>query len=251
MGNKFHESNFDESKRMYILCDIDDVIVFQAPKLCQMLYEEYKDDPIVNKYFVLDPLMLNPEVVMARGEFHLNKWLVNPDIPKESVPKEIDALPLDMLNSCRFYDDLEPNDMGNALIGMCQTNRVAKIYFITKNDKDCPMWESKKDFMENYFNFGDKSELIRVPVDCKKSDYVNKYVKDKDKINVIFDDQAGNVFDILENSLKDNKEVVVMHPDVGYGLRRAMLEGDLTIEQLEEYDRNNREIRVYGLTDFN
>ena len=43
MGNKFHETGFDESKRMYIVCDIDDVIVFQAPKLCEMLYNEYKD----------------------------------------------------------------------------------------------------------------------------------------------------------------------------------------------------------------
>lgn len=249
MGNKFHETGFDESKRMYIVCDIDDVIVFQTPKLCEMLYNEYKDDPIVNKYYTLDPLMLNPEIVLCRGEFYLNKWLVKPEY-KDSIPKEIDQLPLDTLNGDRFYDDLEPNEMGKALIGMCQTTRVAKIYFVSKNDPDCPMWEGKKDFMDKYFNFGDKSELIRVPVDGKKSDYINKYIKDKEKINVVFEDQASNIFDILDNALQDNEEVVVMHPDVGYGLRKWLAEEEGAMEKLQAYDNNKREIRVYQLTDF-
>lgn len=242
--NKFQR----EPERMYIICDIDEILVLQTPKWCKMLYEQYKDDPIMNKYLVLNELLCNKDLVLGRGEYYLNKWLANPDIPLDTVPKEINETILDVTDTIDFYDDLKPTKMGYAIQAMCQSPRVAKIYFVTKND-DGPAWESKKKFMDKYFNFGEKGEMIRVPLDKTKSEYINKYIKDKEKINVIFEDHPKNIIDILDNALQDNKEVVVMYPDYGYGLHSLLATGELTDEKLEAYDNNRREIRVYEVLD--
>jgi len=241
MGNKFQET---QAIKLYIICDIDDILVLQTPKWCKMLYEQYKDDPIMNKYLALDKLLCNKDIVLERGEYYLNKWLANPDIPLDKVPKEINEAILDVCDVIDFYDDLEPTKMGIAIRDLCQTTKVAKIYFVSKNDEG-PAWESKKRFMDKHFNFGDKSELIRVPLKERKSDYINKYIKDKDKINIIFEDHPKNVIDILDNSLQNNKEVAAMCPDFGY----VLFSEDFSDEKLQEYDDNFREIRIYETLD--
>lgn len=245
MGNMFQKV---QPIKLYIICDIDEILVWQTPKWCRMLYDQYKDDPIMNKYLVLDPLLYEKDIILSRGEYYLNKWLANPDIPIEDIPKEINEVILEVCNTADFYDDLKPTKMGRALQTLCNSTKVAKIYFISKGE-DNLAWESKKRFMDNYFNFGDKSELIRVPLDKPKSEYINKFIPNRDKINVIIDDLPKNIFDILDNSLQDNKEVAVLCPDLGYSLLMEMQKGNFTDEQLEEYDKNFRDIQIYEALD--
>lgn len=231
-------SLFKNIEKMNIICDVDEIIVNQTPKWCKKIFEYSKTDKEFANEIKVCKELLDPNIVLARDKYYLNEWLKNDNL--ESISQENFKKMMDLcFEDKNFYDDLVPTKMGLALNGLCNTDRVEKIYFITKNAKN-GNWDSKLRFLERYFFVDGKTEIIRVPLNKSKSEYINKYVKDKDRVNVLLDDEPNNIKDILANSLSNNTLVVLFPIHCGYSLAR-----NTTVEELEEYEKNGKEIRYY------
>lgn len=222
-----------KNKKLNIICDCDEVITNISPKWLNGIYER-KD--FFEKYFDLNPEYLENNNVLLRTEFYLNKWLLKDNIElteeeNETMMKEFFKIHEDK----NFYFDCEPTKFAKNLLNFYYTGGINKIYVVTRCLKN--NYEEKIEFIKKVFPIGDSLEIIVVPKDSKKSDYINKLVKCD--IDVLIDDELNNINDIVENcSCIKNNKVDIFIPYLGYN--------QLTSEEISEFEKKNKKIIYYS-----
>lgn len=223
--------------KMTIVCDIDEIVVLQTPKWCANIYHQLKDDPEVTAELNITEDLLDPVKVLKRSEYYLTKWLIKDGIEKvsDSVYKKLmDVYEQDP----NFYDDIEPTPIGKTLAQLVSTNKVDFIYYVTKSP-DCPAWASKMRFIERYLYVDRKTQVIKVPLQESKSDYVDRIIDKKQNVNILIEDEPNNIFKMLDGCFKNNM-ITVLTPVYGYCISNT-----ITLEQLEQYYNNDKVIRIY------
>lgn len=195
-----------------IICDCDEILCNIAPLWVKRMIDNKEK---FNHYFDLDILegLSEDELynnIMERPNFYINLWLKRKDV--QITEDELNTLMEEYINlydTDDFYSNLEPTDLAINLTKICYTTMVKKVYVVTRcTEKNLRI---KKEFIESIIPKS-KLEILVVPSDAKKSDYVNGIDMTK---GIIFEDELKNINDYLDNCQGLN-EVNIYVPLLGY-----------------------------------
>lgn len=237
MSENIFRSFINGKKGQIVVCDIDEVITFQTPKWCKLIYQQLKDDKEVNEQLIISEALLDPVVVLSRPYYYLSEWLKRPEI--DVVDKHINDKLLEVYNSePDFYIDTQMTSLGNAMEGLVHTDLIDKIYYVSKGDRGLS-WDSKLKMIEEKVYVDKKTEIIRVPLECSKSDYVKKYIPNYDQVALLIEDEPKNIYNMLDDCFKTNN-LLVLSPVYGYTIQANMNE-----EKIKKYYEENKSIRMY------
>lgn len=197
-----------------LIVDCDEILVNISPKWVKGIVE--KRD-IFEPYFDLtevDKALLQGEIpfknlVMNRPEYYLNEWLKRPEIDK--IPEEIIKEFMKIHNTKGFYEDLNLTKMGIAIGQLTNHPSVIKTYVVSKIGEGAieTCLDSKTRLIQSIIP-NNKLEIIYVPANEKKSDYV---IDIDIKNGFVFDDENKNLFDYLESGMRECNFYV---PMLGY-----------------------------------
>lgn len=204
--------NIELAQSCNLIVDCDEILCNICPKWVKKLYEKKEDFKDVFDFSKIEKVICDDiqykNLIMGREIGNLETWLL-----KEGVI--IDEKHNNLFHQCYevedFYEDLPLTKMGVGISRLSLQNAVKKVYVITKVRGDNPNLKSKIPFIKSLFP-KDKLEIIVVPLEGKKSDYIKN-------INIrngfIFEDDLNNVHDYLDNGVNHCNIYI---PRLGYNL---------------------------------
>lgn len=197
-----------------LIVDCDEILVNISPKWVRGIvekrdiFEPYLDLTEVDKALLRGEIPFK-NLVMNRPEYYLNKWLKRPDV--DEMPEEIFEEFMKIHHTKGFYEDLNLTKMGVAIGQLTNHPSVIKTYVVSKIGRGAveTCLDSKTRLIQSIIP-NQKLEIIYVPAEEKKSDYI---VSIDIKNGFIFDDENRNLLDYLESGVSECNFYI---PRLGY-----------------------------------
>lgn len=222
----------NEKQNLIIVADCDEVLTNISPLWSHLIH---KHGDYFGKYFDLVEnfdYKKDYSKVLMRDEFYLNNYFRKKGLElSEEEEKELFKRFFSLYDNEHFYKFCKPTRMCHALVGLCNTNYINKLYIVSRTTDNTE--KNKRLFLENTFKgLKNKVEFIPVPMNGKKSDVINGI----GRVDVFMDDELKNVYDVIEN-VKGEMDIYI--PKLGY---------NKPTEKLKELsEKNNKNILYYDL----
>ena len=233
----FNESNEEYVMRKEtIITDRDCIIQYIDYEWCRAFKELY--DEVYYKFFDYKHLEnLSVESLNQRDEYYFSKWLLKED--KENLtPEEYALFEMPYTDDTFFYNRCPMLKMYNVLINLSKQNFVSKIIILTQTQFGYEGDPRKEFIFDNFIKpYSDKFELIQIPLDKPKWEYI----KENNLFFTLFiDDRSDIIKDVAEKCDMHRKQFMI--PKLGYNYDLRSDTDFLTIlemhgSQLLQYDQ--------------